>query len=69
VGNERLGLLASPLPQLSLFLLVFSLSKGLFGGLGGENAKEKELCELLNGNRAMTYITPEIVEITTLNNH
>jgi hypothetical protein len=55
MGNERLGMLAFPLPQLSLFLLVLSLSKGLFGP-GGENAKEKELCELLNGHRAMNCI-------------
>jgi hypothetical protein len=29
MGNESLGLLALPLPQLSLFVFVLSLSKGI----------------------------------------
>jgi hypothetical protein len=51
MGNERSGLLAFPVPQLSLFRIVFSLSKGIFW-LGGENMEEKELC----GHRAMNFI-------------
>jgi hypothetical protein len=52
MGNEKSGLLAFPLTEISLFSLVLSLTKGIFW-LQEENEKEKELCELLNDHRTM----------------